>query len=117
MSIDFLYSAILRSSFGLSMGAIWQHLSVELSSLKASNKEKTDIFFEVLKRLMLEGHLRLALDGKYLSGSVSEQIDIIKLSWPSCPAEDDLDGFGFWVLTAAPAGVVWVTPGGEEVWA
>ncbi|WP_218278094.1 DUF596 domain-containing protein [Pseudomonas sp. OV226] len=116
MNIDFLCSAVLRSSFGLSMGSIWQHLGVELSSLKISDEERAEIFLEILRRLMLGGNLKLALNGEYLSGSVNEQIEIIKLAWPICPEEDDLDGFGFWFLTTAPAGVVWLTPEGQEVW-
>lgn len=116
MNIDFLYSAILSSSFGLSMGSIWQHLSVEVSNLEISNEEKAKIFFELLRRLILEGNLKLASDGKYLSGSVDEQITIIALAWPVHPEEDELDGFGFWFLTAAPVGVVWFTSAGQEIW-
>lgn len=116
MNIDFLYSAILSSSFGLSIGSIWQHLSVEISHLKISDEERAEIFLELLRRLMLEGHLKLASDGNYLSGSIDEQISIIALAWPVHPEEDELDGFGFWFLTTVPVGVVWFTSAGQEIW-
>lgn len=116
MNIGALSSAISSSSFGLSMGAIWQHLSVELTSFKISDEEKAGVFLEVLARLMLGGHVKLALDGKFLTGGIDEQIDLIKLAWPACPRDDDLDGVGLWFLTTAPAGVVWVTTDGQQVW-
>lgn len=97
-------------------GAIWQHLSVELSKLVVSNEERAAIFLEVLRRLMLGGHLKLASDGKFLSGDATEQIDVLRRAWPICPEEDELDGFGFWFLTTSPAGVVWLTSDGQEVW-
>lgn len=50
-------------------------------------------------------------------GDIEEQIDLIKLAWPVDPEEDDLDGFGFWFLTTSPAGIVWLTSDGQEVWA
>ncbi|KHK62961.1 MULTISPECIES: DUF596 domain-containing protein [Pseudomonas] len=116
MNVDFLCSTILSSSFGLSMGSIWQHLSMELCKLETGNEERTAIFLEVLRRLMLGGHLKLGSNGKFLSGDVDEQIDALRSAWPICPEEDDLDGFGFWFLTTAPAGVVWLTAEGQEVW-
>lgn len=117
MNIDSLYDAVFKSSFGLSMGSIWQHLSIELSSLELSNEEKPEIFFKILKRLITEGHIKLAAKGNFLMGDIEEQIDLIKLAWPVDPEEDDLDGFGFWFLTTPPAGIVWLTSDGQEVWA
>ncbi|WP_434701884.1 DUF596 domain-containing protein [Pseudomonas sp. D1-36] len=116
MNIEKLCPVVLSSSFGLSMGSIWQHLGVELSKLAMSNEERAEVFLEVLRRLMLDGNLKLASNGKCLSGDVNEQIDVLKHAWPICPEEDDLDGFGFWFLTGAPAGVVWLTSDGQEIW-
>ncbi|WP_266158482.1 DUF596 domain-containing protein [Dyella silvatica] len=77
-----------------------------------------EVFFKILKCLMVDGHLKLAADGKCLAGSIDEQIDVIKSAWPMSPEDDELDGFGLWFLMGAPAGVVWFTSDGqEEIWA
>ncbi|WP_217510175.1 DUF596 domain-containing protein [Pseudomonas corrugata] len=116
MNIDHLCSVVLGDSFGLSMGSIWQHLTVELSKLAVGDEERVTVFLEALRRLMLGGHLKLASGGRFLSGDAEEQIDALRRAWPICPEEDDLDGFGFWFLTTAPAGVVWLTSDGQEIW-
>ncbi|MFV0889404.1 DUF596 domain-containing protein [Metapseudomonas otitidis] len=41
---------------------------------------------------------------------------ILREAWPDTPGEDDLDGFGIWFLTDAPAGVVWIGQDGSEFW-
>ncbi|WP_369804645.1 DUF596 domain-containing protein [Cupriavidus sp. YR651] len=52
----------------------------------------------------------------FLTGGIQDQLDLLRSSWPEEPNEDDLDGFGLWLLTEAPAGVVWINPDGSEVW-
>lgn len=115
--IDYIFKAVLKSAFGLSMGAIWQHMTIELSGVSIDHKERVDIFFSLVERLMSKGHLKLARDGVYLVGNVQDQLNVLKAAWPDSPGEDDLDGFGLWFLTEAPAGVVWIDSQGKEYWA
>lgn len=67
-------------------------------------------------RLLSEGQVRLATEGAFLSGDWREQLLLISEAWPEDPDEDDIDGFGLWVLTDAPAGLVWSDAGGREWW-
>lgn len=113
---NYVYESVLKSAFGLSMGAIWQHMSVEISKLCVSDARRMEVFFCLLERLMLEGRVKLAHDGIFFQGTPRDQIDMLRAAWPEDPGEDDLDGFGFWFLTKSPAGVVWVGLDGKEVW-
>lgn len=114
--IDTLYRNVLRSAFGLSMGAVWQHMTVELLELSCDNPDRVNIFFSLLERLMLAGDIKLACDGVFLVGSISDQLNVLRAAWPLEPGEDDLDGFGFWFLEEAPAGLVWIDSDGDEFW-
>lgn len=108
--------AVLNSAFGLSMGVIWQHMSVELSGVSVSYEKRVEIFFFLIEWLMSEGHLKLAHDGVFLQGCIQDQLAALKGAWPDNPGEDDLDGFGLWFLTEAPAGAVWIDSDGKEFW-
>lgn len=114
--IDCIYKAVLRSAFGLSMGAIWQHMSIELLRAPFHCESRVDFFFSLMGRLMSEGNIRLAHNGNFLTGTIQDQLGFIKNSWPNKPDRDDLDGFGLWFITEAPAGVVWIDSCGKEVW-
>jgi len=107
--------SILRSAFGFSMAAVWQHLTIALSQARRY-EARTEIFFCILERLLDEGHVKLAHDGKFLGGTIKEQIEVLRMAWPKFPGEDDLDGFGYWFLIDAPAGLVWITDDGREAW-
>lgn len=111
-----IYKSILKSTFGLSLGAIWQHMTVELFNTSTSYACRVDMFFSLMEKMMLEGNVKLAHDGLYLDGAIQHQLGILRDAWPKDPGEDDLDGFGFWFITEAPAGVVWIDSGGKEFW-
>ncbi|WP_411861012.1 DUF596 domain-containing protein [Pseudomonas sp. PDM13] len=66
---------------------------------------------------MLEGDIKLACDGVFLVGPISDQLNVLRAAWPLEPSEDDLDGFGLWFLSEAPAGLVWIDSDGREFWA
>ncbi|MGY4523818.1 DUF596 domain-containing protein [Pseudomonas sp. TE21394] len=114
--IDSLYKSVLRSAFGLPMGAIWQHMTVELIGSSVDYARRIELFFSLMDRLMSEGNIRLAHDGLFLVGAIQNQLDVLKEAWPEEPGEDDLDGFGLWFITEAPAGVVWIDSDGKEFW-
>lgn len=111
-----LYKSVLRSAFGLSMGVIWQHMTVELLGSSVDYSHRVNLFFSLMERLMLEGNIRLAHDGLFLVGTIQDQLSLLKEAWPEEPGEDDLDGFGLWFITEAPAGVVWIDSDGKEFW-
>ena len=118
-NINDICSSVIKSSYGLSMGAIWQHISVECTELPDNYLFRKEIFFVLLTRLLNEKKIKLAENGIFLSGTVEQQIQVLQAAWPPYPSEDeddDLDEYGMWFLVKAPAGVVWLTPDGGELW-
>ncbi|EQB0428997.1 DUF596 domain-containing protein [Pseudomonas aeruginosa] len=111
-----IYEPVLRSAFGISMGVIWQHMTVELLDSSVEYAHRVNLFFSLMERLMLEGNIKLAHDGLFLVGTIQDQLNVLKDAWPEYPGEDDLDGFGLWFVTEAPAGVVWIDSDGKEFW-
>jgi len=114
-----IYQAVIASARGLSLGAVWQHLEVECRGIADNSALRKALFFELLQQLMTAGQVRLACNGVYLTGTVEEQLQCLKDAWPQADSDDeldDLDETGFWFLAKAPAGLVWITPEGQEVW-
>lgn len=111
---DEVYSAVMNSSFGLSLGAVWQHMTMEMGDVGISGRRGA--FFELMGRLLRERKVKLASDGRTLEGDWREQLLFISKAWPESPGEDDIDGFGLWFLIDAPAGLVWIGADGREHW-
>lgn len=119
MNFEKIYNAIFESAKGLSMGTMWQHLSVDLKDKHISYQTRKDIFFKILEKLMKDGYIKLASHGVFLSGSIEEQIQSIKNIWPSYPSDDeddDLDDIGMWFYVKLNCGIVWIAPDGREEW-
>lgn len=119
MMLDKIYSSILESAFGLSMGTMWQHLSNYMKDMNEPYEVRKAIFFTLLERLIREGHAKLASNDLFFEGTINEQIKKISDAWPPYPSEDemdDLDDIGMWFLAKAPGGIVWITPEGQEIW-
>lgn len=115
MNTKAIFDSVLKHSHGYSMGALWQSLTVELSGGGVSFGEQTEIFFSFLKMLLDRGEIRFALDGSYLDGTVDEQLGVLRHAWPT--GGDELESeMDFWFLADAPAGIVWITPDGQEIW-
>ena len=77
------------------------------------------MFFTLLTALLNAGKIKLAASGVMLTGSVEQQITLLRQAWPPYPSVDEydeLDDVGMWFLAKAPAGVVWLTPDGTEIW-
>jgi len=115
MDIDRTFKSVLSHSQGYSMGSLWQSLDVELSGGERTYQEQTDIFLLLPDSLLRKGQIRLALDGVYLEGNVAQQLQVLRQSWPSSKGDLEAD-MGLWFLVSAPAGIVWITPQGHEVW-
>ncbi|MEQ9876077.1 DUF596 domain-containing protein [Pectobacterium brasiliense] len=114
-----IYDAVATSAYGLSMGAIWQHIAVECRVNPRTYAQRQTLFFTLLERLIAEGRIRLASQGDYLQGDPKYQVDQLRHAFPSEMSDDELDDvdeFGLWFFAKAPAGVVWITPEGQESW-
>ncbi|GLW39866.1 hypothetical protein Pcaca04_38020 [Pectobacterium carotovorum subsp. carotovorum] len=119
MNDDDIFDAVTTSAYGLSMGAIWQHIAVECRSNPRTYTQRQALFFTLLERLISTGQIRLASKGDYLQGESKHQVDQLRNAFPpdvSTDECDDVDEFGLWFLAKAPAGVVWITPEGQEIW-
>ncbi|KHT24919.1 hypothetical protein RC98_19060 [Pectobacterium carotovorum subsp. carotovorum] len=114
-----IYDAVATSAYGLSMGAIWQHIAVECRSNPRTYPQRQVLFFTLLERLIAEGRIKLASQGDTLPGDPKHQVDRLRNAFPpeiSDDEFDDVDEFGLWFLAKSPAGVVWITPEGQEIW-
>lgn len=117
--INNICSRVIKTSYGLSMGTIWQHINVECAELPDNYFLRKETFFALLTKLLNENKIKLASKGIFLSGSIKQQIQALRAAWPPYPCEDendDLDEYGMWFLVKAPAGIVWLTPDGKELW-
>lgn len=118
-TINDIYSSIIKSCYGLSLGTLWQHISVECADVPDNYSFRKEVFFVILNRLLNEKKIKLAENGVFVSGTVEQQIQLLQAAWPLSPSEDeddDLDEYGMWFLVKAPAGIVWLTPDGKELW-
>ena len=83
------------------IGFIW---SDQYGSLER-NKE---VFFYKLERWMNDGLLLLGKDGKLLSGTIDEQIDLIRNSFPSDEEMKEVQDL-WWYTDKSPANnAVWI---------
>lgn len=116
MSNDDLYKDVIESSFGFSISSIWDDLKYNHSSF--SYKERIEKFLFILNRAMESGILRLADDGNFLEGSIDEQVEKFRESFPEkeeyiCEYIFGIDIYeNIWI----PGGAVWITAKGKEIW-
>jgi len=115
-----LYEERARALEGMSIGALWE---VSCPDADIWNdvfpfEEKKEYFFAFLQRLLEDGKIKLASRGKFLEGSVAEQIALYRERFPKNQEEMDADAFdGFWFLTEeCPGGIVWIHDSGYEDW-
>lgn len=119
MNPEAICCSVAHSAFGLSLGAVWQHIEVECRSIPDNMALRKRLFFHLLQQLLQEGRARLASNGHYLTGTVAEQLQCFTDAWPPSDSDDEwdnLDDAGFWFMAKAPAGLVWITSEGQEVW-
>ena len=119
MNFEKIYHSILESSFGYSMGTMWQHVANYMNDMGEPYEIRKNIFFKILNKLMNDGYIRLASHGVFLTGTSEEQIQSIKDIWPPYPSDDeddDLDDIGMWFYVKLDCGIVWIKPEGQEIW-
>ncbi|CAI2463156.1 DUF596 domain-containing protein [Serratia plymuthica] len=105
---------------GASMVTIWENIHPDSLSGKISlsfNDEK-ELFLWFIERLMNEGKVKLGSGGMLLTGTVKEQVDKFRASFPNTPEEMEYGVFnGYWFLSdACPAGLVWIHESGYKDW-
>ena len=94
-------------------------VSVECADQPDNYLYRKGVFFYFLRGLLVYGKIKLAANRAFLSDSIEQQIEKLQAAWPPYPSndeDDDLDGYGMWFLVKCPAGVVWLTPDGKEIW-
>ncbi|BEN69830.1 MULTISPECIES: DUF596 domain-containing protein [Serratia] len=104
---------------GTSIGTVWSAMRADnFEKAVMSYEEREAYFLELLHRLMQDGKIKLASRGKFLEGSVDEQIALYREKFPKNQEEMDADAFdGFWFLTEeCPGGIVWIHDSGYEDW-
>lgn len=71
---------------------------------------KKEVFFDILKKLMIDDRLRLAKNGYFLTGTIDEQINTFKAAFPpSEESQKEIGGMWNWFfIDECPAGAVWV---------
>ena len=108
---------MLKWNMGSSLCSLWLW-SRNYPDFSGNLNEAKKGFFFLAEKLMREGVLKLAHEGKFLDGSIGEQLDGFRRVWPekydATKEEEDIDNL--WWALYAPAGAVWVYPDGEEVW-
>ncbi|EBR8158668.1 DUF596 domain-containing protein [Salmonella enterica subsp. enterica serovar Newport] len=76
--------------------------------------ERKKLFFWLFERLLKEGRIKLAKHGKFLEGSVEEQVALFRQVFPHTEAEME-DGLWFFD-ESCPGGAVWVLEDGSLEW-
>ncbi|MDH2924997.1 hypothetical protein EV693_102226 [Nicoletella semolina] len=102
---------------GLSLGNFFSNFQIKFGSVE-DNPEIKEMFLEFMGDLIRIGELKLASKGKFLEGTIEEQIDLFRKAWPKEYDENDpeKDIDNLWWLIGAPAGAVWIWEDGFEEW-
>ncbi|SUC10795.1 DUF596 domain-containing protein [Pasteurella canis] len=108
---------ILEKSKGLPLFALLAEFEDYFGSVKDSDETK-ELFLSFIAELMHDGELKFAIQGKFLEGSIEEQIDVFRQAWPDHYDENEMeyDIDNTWWITYAPAGAVWICEDGYEEW-
>ena len=77
---------------------------------EANFEMKKKLFFDVITLMLMDGRMRLAKNGKFLQGTIEEQVQLWKSAFPlSEESQSDIGGIGTWFfMDECPAGVVLV---------
>ncbi|MGE0970614.1 DUF596 domain-containing protein [Klebsiella sp. WOUb02] len=80
-------------------------------------EERKSYFFELLGRFLDEGKIRIGKHGKFLDGSIDEQISRYKIAFPKTEDEWKKKNEEIWFYEEdCPGGIVWIHENGYEDW-
>ena len=91
---DEVYEELYECSSGMSASALWGEVVIYLGET-SPYEERKQFFLSVMYRLMKEGRLKLAFQGKFLEGTIEEQVALYSERWPKNEAELDEADFQF----------------------
>ena len=92
---DEVYEELYECSSGMSASALWGEVVIYLGET-SPYEERKQFFLSVMYRLMKEGRLKLAFQGKFLEGTIEEQVALYSERWPK--NEADLMDFDFQLI-------------------
>ncbi|MBB6759383.1 DUF596 domain-containing protein, partial [Escherichia coli] len=92
---DKQYNELCEAAEGRNLGAVFSYSEPEEPPpLNFSFEERKKVFLWVLTRLLKEGRIKLAKHGKFLEGSVEEQVERFRQAFPKTEEEME-DGIWF----------------------
>ncbi|ATF75041.1 DUF596 domain-containing protein [Pasteurella multocida] len=111
------YKRIVENNRGLALDGLFASFQVCFGDIQ-DKPEIKEMFLELMADLMKTGELKLATKGKFLEGSIEEQIDVFRQAWPDHYDDKELeyDIDNIWWHVYAPAGAVWIWEDGYEDW-
>ena len=89
---DNVYDELYELSNGMTASALWGEVIFYLGE-NSPYEDRKQFFLSVMYRLMKEGRLKLAFQGKFLEGTIEEQVALYSERWPK--NEADLAEFDF----------------------
>ncbi|MEQ5056012.1 DUF596 domain-containing protein [Klebsiella michiganensis] len=102
------YNELVDVAEGHPLRSLMRYSAPDDAPADFSFDDRREIFFWALTRLLKEGRLRLAKHGRFLEGTIEEQVELFREALPRTEAELD-DGIWFFD-EECPAGAVWVDP-------
>lgn len=111
--------------YSMVLDSLWANIEDNIYEISGINNPNDfeltkEFFFYAIELLMKQGHLKLAKNGCFLTGTIEQQIELFKQKFPKSKADTlDKDPNMFhtwWFSEACPAGAVWVhtLENGEE---
>ena len=112
---DEQFKELYMAAEGRNLGAVFSYSEPEEPpSLTFSFEDRKNIFLWVLTRLLKEGRIKLAKHGKFLEGTVEEQVERFRQVFPK--TEEEMED-GIWFFDeVCPGGAVWVLEDGSFAW-
>ena len=90
---DEIYERTIEEIEGFAADALW--LTTKWHYKELTYEERKQFFLSVMYRLMKEGRLKLAFQGKFLEGTIEEQVALYSERWPKNEADLDEVDFEF----------------------
>ncbi|WP_223723969.1 DUF596 domain-containing protein [Escherichia coli] len=108
------YKELADAAEGQTLDAILCYSVPDIYPAEFSFADRRENFFWVLTRLLKEGRIKLAKHGKFLEGSVDEQVERFRQAFPK--TEEEMED-GIWFFDeSCPGGAVWVLEDGSLEW-
>ncbi|WP_080172155.1 DUF596 domain-containing protein [Salmonella enterica] len=115
MLTEYEYRETADASEMQALSGLWAYsIPDHVDSAVFSFDERKKLFFWIFERLLKEGRIKLAKHGKFLEGSVDEQVERFRQAFPK--TEEEMED-GIWFFDeSCPGGAVWVLEDGSLEW-